>query len=105
MLLYDMLITSQLNYCNNVWASTYKTSLTKICSLQKRALRICIYRYFHSPYFTPYPVSQPSSSVSPFSLCNKLTVLDTNKLQVACFVYRILNNQAPACFSSFLKVI
>ena len=39
--LYDALILSRLTYCNLIWASTHKTSLTKLFILQKRALRIC----------------------------------------------------------------
>ena len=40
-LLYDTLIASLLSYCNIIWASTYRTPLLKIYSLQKRALKLC----------------------------------------------------------------
>ena len=44
LLLYDALIASQLNYCNIVWAATYKSSLDRLYVLQKRALRICFHK-------------------------------------------------------------
>ena len=38
--LYCTLILPYLNYCVEVWGNTYKSSLKKICTLQKRAIRI-----------------------------------------------------------------
>ena len=42
MLLYGSLILTQLTHCNITWAATYKTALTKLYILQKRALKLCI---------------------------------------------------------------
>ena len=51
MLLYDTLIASQLSYCNIIWASTYRTPLLKIYSLQKRALKLCTGKLtYHTKY-------------------------------------------------------
>ena len=38
--LYFAFVNSYLNYCNIVWASTYKTNLKKIYCKQKHACRI-----------------------------------------------------------------
>ena len=38
--LYNSLVDPYLAYCVEVWGNTYKSTLTKICTLQKRAVRI-----------------------------------------------------------------
>ena len=55
MLLYDTLIVSHINYCNILWASNYKTTLSKIYSLQKRALKLCNGIKSYTPYFNQGP--------------------------------------------------
>ena len=39
-LLYSSLVLPYLNYCNAIWANTYKTKLQPIVLLQKRLVRI-----------------------------------------------------------------
>ena len=86
--LYDALILSRLTYCNVIWASTHKTSLTKLFILQKRALRIC-YRL------------NKSTGNNMFKQLNKLSIYDLNKLYKIKFVYSVLNNLLPKCFNGF----
>ena len=39
-LIYNSIILLHLNYCSEIWGNTYKTSLTKIVTLQKQAVRV-----------------------------------------------------------------
>ena len=38
---YEAIFQSKLNYCNNIWASTYNNR-TKLQKLQNKAIRICL---------------------------------------------------------------
>jgi len=88
LLLYDTLVLSHLTYCNIVWASTYKSSLTKIYSLQRRVLKIC--RYTYKVY-----------NISIFKFCNRLSIYDLNKMSIAKFVFSAVHNTLPACFANY----
>ena len=96
MLLYDSLILSQLTYCNMIWASTYKTTLLKTYSLQKRALKLCFGRKFQNTRNNYQTVERYSLSI--FKQANRLSVFDLNKCQIAEFVYHALNKISPFCF-------
>ena len=39
---YKAIFQSKLNYCNNIWASTYNNRTTKLQKLQNKAIRICL---------------------------------------------------------------
>ena len=36
-MIYDSLVLPYLNYCNNIWGNTYKSHLSKLYILQKKA--------------------------------------------------------------------
>jgi len=93
LLIYDALILSQLNYCNLVWGSTYKTSLNNLFILQKRALKICL------------RLDRKTATNLVFQEARKLTIYDINKLQLAIFVYSLLNCKLPIIFNSYLHQI
>ena len=99
MLLYDSLILSQLIYCNIIWAAAYKSSLTKINSLQKRALKLCLeksYQYSRTNNFQSQ--EDERSAVSVFKCTNRLSVQNINLCQTLKFIYQVLNKTAPPCF-------
>jgi len=89
-LLYNTLILPHLNYCNLLWASNYKTSLTKIHNLQKRFLRICHMSYLNS-----------IKGISLFQRYNILTIYNLNRLQLGKFSYKALHGLSPCSFDNF----
>ena len=93
LLIYDALINSHLQYCNIAWASTYKSSLHKLYTLQKRTLKICL----------KLPLKHSSQSI--FSLSGRQTIYNINVLQQATFVYKSLNKMLPIPYHSFFKTI
>jgi len=103
MLLYDSLILSQLTYCNIIWASTYKTSLSKTFILQKRALKLCMGK--HYCYNTYNNQINTNSNKSIFTQSKKLSIFDINKLQTAKFIYQVINKLSPPSFFSLFSLI
>lgn len=93
LLIYDSLIYSKIHYCNIVWASNYKTNLSKIFSLQKKALKLCQNELNRNA----------TSSDSIFSVVGKLSVYDTNQLQIGKFIYQVVNKLAPECFNTLFE--
>ena len=84
MLLYDSLILPHLTYCNIIWGSTYKTSLSKMYLLQKRALKLCMDRHCK---FNPYTKQvNNTENKSIFIQADRLSVFVINKFQTAKFI-------------------
>ena len=88
LLLYDTLVHSHLVYCNIVWATTYKTSLITIASLQKRALKICCR-------------TDKQVGCSIYKQSNRVSIFDLNKMCIAKFVFSSLLNTLPSCFNNY----
>ena len=88
-MLYNSLILPYITYCNLVWATSAKTKINSIYSLQKKAL--CIYT--GSPYL---------SHTSPiFYKLKTLTAFDINSLQSLLIMFKYLNNMLPLSFQNF----
>ena len=102
MLLYDSLILSQITYCNILWASTYKTSLSKIYILQKRALKLCMGK--RHQYNITNQVNTPENK-SIFKQANRLSIYDINKFQIAKFIYQVLNKLSPSSFYPMFSLV
>lgn len=84
--LYYTLIYPFLSYCNIVWASTYKTNLKHIFTLQKRLVRISTF-------------SEPLTSSAPlFRKLEILNIYDINALQISLFVFQHRMNLLPSSF-------
>ena len=79
-------IRSYINYANLVWGSTNRTSLQKISSQQKHALRLTHNknRFYHSKEL--------------FESCEILNVYKLNLLNTAVFMHKIKNRTAPSSF-------
>ena len=41
-MIYNSIVLPYLNYCNHIWGNTYKSHLSKLYILQKKAARIII---------------------------------------------------------------
>ena len=100
LLLYDTLILSQLNYCNLIWASTYKTSLLKLYSLQKRALKIC---YGKTQKTNPQSTSTCSQSI--YTKTNRLSIYDLNQIQIAKFIFQTIHKINPPTFNNMFSFV
>ena len=90
--LYDTLILPHLTYCNSIWGSTFKTHLLNLNRLQKRALRLC-------------SNNKSLSKADVFTLHNKLSISNLNKLQSLLIVYKsiYLPSTLPTAISSLFK--
>jgi hypothetical protein len=90
-MLYNTLIMPYLSYCNIVWASTFKSHLTRLYHLQKRALRIITL----SGYLTH---TKPL-----FIKLNLLNVYDICRLQIGIFMYKYINASLPVTFNNYFS--
>jgi hypothetical protein len=92
-MLYDILILPYLNYCNIVWASTYKTNLGKIHILQKKALRSIAL------------VSSTARSMPLFYRYQKLSIYDVHLMHLATFMYSLQNHLLPESTRNYINVV
>ena len=84
--LYFAFINSYLNYCNIVWASTYKSNLKKLFSKQKHACRIIFHEERHSPV------------VKRLKELKALDVYQLNIYQTLTFMQRVKKSNCPTVF-------
>lgn len=79
--IYRSLFEPHLNYCNYVWSHTFQTHVTKLNTLQKKAIRAIT----RSPY---------NSSTSPlFHRCGLLKLPDICYYHDACIMYDVVNKR------------
>ena len=77
--------------------------LTKLLSLQKKALKICLGWFYQSRKNRILQQKTPPTNLTVFQLTNKLPVSDLYKHQSAKFVYLVVNNLSTSCFQHFFK--
>ena len=90
-MLYSTLTLPYYQYCNMVWACHYTSNLHKLSVLQKRAIRIICAAEFRT------------RAADLFKIHRQLTLVDINKLQIAIFVFKSLNNLLPSVFMDYFK--
>ena len=91
-ILYYTLIYPHLSYCTIVWGAACDSVISKLNSLQNRALRLIT----HSPY---------RSSVNPlFVKLNVLKIYDVYKLQNALFMFKLKESLVPNCCKKYCIV-
>ena len=95
-LIYDALIHSRLAYCSIVWASTYRSNLQKIYSLQRRFLKMC---------HTKTNEREQIISLNPFQYFRRLDIYKIIIFQISKFVYQSLNGLLPSCFKDYFNNI
>ena len=88
--LYKSFILPYLNYCNIVWASTFKNSLKLLVKSQKKALKIAL----NLPYLTP--------SIEVFQLAKVQSVFEINQIHMLIFMYKFINNLLPSSFDGYI---
>jgi hypothetical protein len=89
--LYYSFIYPYLIYCNHIWGSTYQSSLSKLTTLQKKAVRIISHSTRRSP-------SEP--------LFLKLSLLNLKKINfflIGMFMFRTYKKAVPDVFDGFFK--
>ena len=85
----NALFYSQINYCNSIWASNYKTNVKKIQTLQNLTRRT-IYNYSYDKRIK----------------YNELKLLDIKKintLHILIYMYKYKNNLLPSSFDNLIK--
>ena len=87
-ILYYSLIYPYFHYCNVVWASTYKTNLRRLVTLQKRAVRI---------------INNSNFDAHTDPIFKELSILkfnDIHLLQLGQFMYSYKSSSLPLKFSN-----
>ena len=87
-MIYNSLVLPYLNYCNNIWGNTYKSHLSKMYILQKKAVRIITNSHVQSP------------SAPLFKELQILSIYDLITLNTLIFMYSINANILPDKFSN-----
>ena len=91
--LYHTLVHPYYEYCNIIWGSNNSTALQRLGRSQKRAVRAVVFAGYRS------------HTAPIFKRLNIISLTKINKVQTACFVYKVLNNLLPSQFNSFLHPI
>ena len=92
LMLYNTMILPHLQYCNVIWGNNYKNSLMQLYILQKRALKMSTY----APKLT--------NSIDLFSRCNKLTIFNINKIQMASLMHSVKHRLHPSVVCSLFHI-
>ena len=91
--LYSTLILPHLTYCCSIWGNTYKSRLSELIKLQKKALRIVYNK----------PLYAPTNSLFQKARCLKLE--DLIKLNTNVIMYKAFNNLLPQICSVFFLML
>jgi hypothetical protein len=83
--LYCTLVLPHLTYCNAIWTNTHKSNLTKLQSLQKKALKL---------------FSKPAKGQNIFKSEKLLKLKDIGKLQMYTIVKEFHHNTLPQSIAS-----
>jgi hypothetical protein len=89
--LYKTFILPYLNYCNIVWASTFKSTLKPLIISQKKALKLAL----------GLPILTPSSQV--FELAKVHSIFEINQIHMLIFMYKYVNNMLPSSFINYIQ--
>ena len=90
--LYFTLIYPYLTYCNLVWASAYKTNLSNLQILQKRAIRFIA------------NIPPATHTQAEFFNLKLLKISQIRHYQVGIFMYRYLHNLLPPTYQHFFSL-
>ena len=82
--LYDAHVLPHFHYCTSIWCTTYPTHLLPLFRMQKRLIRIITDSDF-------YEHTQPL-----FKELHTLKLFDINKLDIAVYMFKMLNTQTIA---------
>ena len=85
--LYSTLVHPYFEYCNIIWASDYTSHVDKVMISQRKVLR-AVHR-----------LSWTACTKFLFAKYSLLNIIEINKLQTGCFVYKALNGLLPHYFS------
>ena len=81
--LYYSLVYKYIHYCNIIWANNFLTRLSRIVTLQKRAVR------------TIAKIKYRDSTVDAFKELKILKVREITDLEIFLFMFKFYNNQLP----------
>ena len=90
--LYKTLILPYLNYCNIIWASTYKTSIKPLLIKQKRALKIAL------------NLHHLTSSRVVFDMAKVHSVYEIYDIHISIFMFKYLKNLLPMSFTDMFQL-
>ena len=94
--IYYSLIYSHIVYAIQVWGSANDTELVKILTLQKKAVRMMMYKDQYPPMSGPLNPSNPL-----FSALEILKIHDVFKLQLTKFIFDCLSFTTPSNFRNW----
>ena len=102
-LLYNSFIQSHLYYCSNVWGLGSKSSLDKIFSSQKKAIRVISEKPINQ-YYNPETGELPGHTKPIFNNYEILTVHNIVYMQTLTLLQSIYNNVAPKMIQNIIEV-
>src|SRR6218665_1911979 len=88
-ILYYTLVYPYLTYCNIIWSSTYKSNLTRLVVLRKRAVR----------YVVRVPYGAHTKSI--FTEFQFLRLVQIRLVQIGEFMFRYEHGLLPPTFNNF----
>jgi len=91
-MLYFSLVHSHLSYANIVWASTHKTKLKKLQSLQNHACKTINY------------LNKLDSATHVMKKMKVLDIVKLNSFQILIFMHKYKNNLLPNVFSDIFSL-
>ena len=97
--IYYSLIYSHIVYAIQVWGSANETELAKILTLQKKAVRMIMYKDQYPPMSGPLNPSEPL-----FLALEILKIHDVFKLQLTKFVFDCLSFNTPVNFRNWFTL-
>ena len=91
LLLYNSLVLPHLNYCCLIWGINYQSQLSKIVTLQKRAVRLIEHVY------------PPHSSEPIFKKYKIVKLGDIAKTQMLLVMHKFITKQLPSVFGTIYE--
>ena len=86
--IYNAIILPHLNYCNEIWGNTYKTHISKLFVLQKRAVRVITNNGINTP------------SLPLFIKLKILPIFELVRLNVLLFMFKFQKGILPSLFNT-----
>jgi len=102
-LLYSSFIQSHLYYCPTVWGLAPKSTLEKIFSAQKKAIRLTSSKFINH-FYNKETGELPGHTKPIFNEHSILTVHNIVYLQTLAFLQKVYNNIAPVAIRSLFEI-
>ena len=101
--MYNSLIQSHLNYCSNVWGLGSKSSISKIFTAQKKAVR-AVENKFNNCFYNSETGELPCHTKEIFNRNNLLTIHNIIAKNCLASMHKIYLGTAPCNIASLFAI-